>query len=77
MLCFHGMNEMPVFVLSAGFFLRADTNCNGFCLIAFLLLVVVLLPILKAVVLEVLSLTALRLRIPFVFGGYERKIEFY
>ena len=76
MLYFHSVNEMPVLVPSAGFFLGADANCNVFCLIAFLLLVVVLLPILKAVVLEVSSLTALRLRIPFVFG-YERKIVFY
>jgi len=38
---------------------------------------VVLLPILKAVVLKVLSLTALRLRIPFVLGACARKIVFY
>lgn len=75
MLCFHSMNEMPVLVLSAGFFLGVHTNCNGFLFDGFF--VVGGGPSTKAVVLEVLSLTALSLRIPFVLGGYERKTVLY
>lgn len=59
MLCLHSVNEIPALVLSAGLFLGANSNCNGFCLIAFLLLLV-FLAILKTVVLEVLLFTALR-----------------
>lgn len=40
MLCFHSVNEIPALVLSAGLFLGADSNCNGFCLIAFFVVVV-------------------------------------
>lgn len=69
------MDEVPVLVLSAEFFLGADTDCTGFCLIAFLLVVV--LPTLKTMGLEILSLIALKLRIPLVLHGYERKIIFY